>query len=153
MFSVDSTIKLNFSIIRELTDNAQTALELTTGELLTKVKNSQVMPFEKGTLNNEGTFDDYSNSHLGVTSIISDTPYARRWYYNPETVNVRDYIIKKGKRAGQKVSGYTAGKAKFSREEHIKATDHWFDDWLPGGTHENFCVDTFAEHYRRLNRL
>lgn len=150
MFSVDSTVKLNFGVIRELTDDAQTALEQTTDQLLTQVKNTQVMPFEGGTLNNEGTFADCSNSHLGVTSIISDTPYARRWYYNPETVNVRDYIIKKGKRAGQKVSGYTAGKAKFSKEKHIKATDHWFDDWLPGGIHENFCVETFAKIYGRL---
>lgn len=127
MFTVSSTVKLNFGVIRELTDNAQTALEQTTDQLLTQVKNTEVMPFDKGTLQNESTFPDYTNSDKGQTGIVSDTPYARRLYFHPEF--------------------------NFSRDENIAAGALWFIPWLEGGTRENFCVETFAQIYRRLNRL
>lgn len=124
MFTVDSTIKLNFGVIRELTDNAQTALEQTTDQLLTQVKNTQVMPFDEGTLQNESTSADYTNSSKGQTSIISDTAYARRLYFHPEF--------------------------NFNRDENIAAGALWFIPWQEGGTRENFCVETFAKIYGRL---
>ena len=145
MFSVNSSVNLNFKILKQLEDNAIKALENTADALLEEVKNAQVMPFETGNLQNENTFVDYSNSANGVISIVSSTPYARRLYYNPETVYVRDYIIKKGKRAGQEVKGYEATKMHFNKKEHINAKDHWFDDWLKGGIRVNFCVETLAE--------
>ena len=153
MFYVNSKVKLNFGVLKQLDRTAQTALEQTTDALLSEVKNAQVMPFDTGNLNNESTFADYSNLANGVTSIVSDTPYARRLYFHPETVNVRNYVIKKGKRAGKRVNGYIAGKADFSKKYHANAKDHWFEDWQKGGTRENFCVETFAKIYRRLNRL
>ena len=125
MFKVNSSVKLNFGAIRQLDRNSQKALEMTTNELLTEVKNSQVMPFDTGNLQNESTFADYSNSTNGVTSIISSTPYARRLYFHPEF--------------------------NFNREKHKAAGAHWFKYWQKGGTRENFCVETFARIYRRLN--
>lgn len=126
MFKVNSSVKLNFGAIRQLDRNAQKALEMTTDALLTEVKNAQVMPFDTGNLQNESTFADYSNSSNGVTSIVSSTPYARRLYFHPEY--------------------------NFKRDENIAAGAEWFIPWQKGGTRENFCVETFARIYRRLNR-
>lgn len=126
MFTVTSTVKLNFGAIKQLSKNAQKALEQTGDALLTEEKNSEVMPFETGNLQNENTFVDYSNSSKGVVSIISDTPYARRLYFHPEF--------------------------NFSRDENIAAGGEWHIPWKVGGTRENFCVETFAQIYRRLNK-
>ena len=125
MFKVNSSVKLNFGAIRQLDRNAQKALEMTTDALLTEVKNAQVMPFDTGNLQNESTFADYSSSANGVTSIVSSTPYARRLYFHPEY--------------------------NFKRDENIAAGAEWFIPWQKGGTRENFCVETFARIYRRLN--
>lgn len=125
MFSVNSTIKLNFGVIKQMSRNAQKALEQTGDALLTEEKNSEVMPFDTGNLQNESTFVDYSNSEKGVVSIISNTPYARRLYYHPEY--------------------------NFSNEENIAAGAEWHTPWEAGGTRQNFCVETFAQIYRRLN--
>lgn len=124
MFSVSSKINLNLGTIKQLDRNAVKALEMTTDALLTEVKNAQVMPFDTGNLQNENTFADYSNSDKGVTSIVSTTPYARRLYFHPEY--------------------------NFSREENIAAGAEWYIPWEKGGTRENFCVETFAQIYRRL---
>lgn len=140
-------------VIRQLESTAIVALEDTTDALLTEIKNAEVMPFDTGNLQNENTFVDYSNSANGVTKIVSSTPYARRLYFNPETVSVRGYVVKKGVRKGQEVQRYTATKMVFSREEHIAAGDKWLIPWLKGGTRQNFCSDTFAKIYRRLNNL
>ena len=125
MFKVNSSVKLNFGAIKQLDRNAQRALEQTTDTLLTEVKNAQVMPFDTGNLQNESTFADYSNSANGVTSIISSTPYARRLYFHPEY--------------------------NFRHDKNIAAGAEWFTPWQKGGTRENFCVETFAQIYRRLN--
>ena len=124
MLSVSSKINLNFSAIKQLDRNAVKALEMTTDALLTEVKNTQVMPFDTGNLQNENTFADYSNSDKGVTSIVSTTPYARRLYFHPEY--------------------------NFNKEENIAAGAEWYIPWEKGGTRENFCVETFAQIHRRL---
>lgn len=126
MFTVNSTIKLNFGAIKQMSKNAQKALEQTGDALLTEEKNAEVMPFKTGNLQNENTFVDCSNSSKGVVSIISDTPYARRLYFHPEF--------------------------NFNRKENRNAGAHWHRYWEEGGTRENFCVETFAQIYRRLNK-
>ncbi|MEE1218597.1 MAG: hypothetical protein U0L20_01580 [Ruminococcus sp.] len=127
MFSVNSSVNLNFKILKQLEDNAIKALENTADALLEEVKNAQVMPFETGNLQNENTFVDYSNSANGVISIVSDTPYARRLYFHPEF--------------------------NYNRDENIAAGGKWFIPWQKGGTRENFCVEAFAEIYKRLCKL
>ena len=124
MFYVNSSIKLNFGAIKQLERNAQIALEKTTDELLSEIKNSEVMPFDTGNLQNESTFGDYTHSTEGKTSIVSSTPYARRLYFHPEF--------------------------NFNRKENRDAGALWFMPWQEGGTRENFCVETFAKIYGRL---
>ncbi len=124
IFEVNSTINLNFGLLKQLDTNSQKALRLTTDALLTEVKNAEVMPFETGNLQNENTFADYSLSANGVTSIVSSTPYARRLYFHPEY--------------------------NFNKLEHAFAGGKWFEPWLKGGTRQNFCSEAFATIYRRL---
>lgn len=126
-FYVSSVIKLNFGTIAKLDNNAKKALEQTTDALLTEVKNSEVMPFDFGTLQNENTFSDDTLSKNGKTKIISNTPYARRLYFHPEY--------------------------NFNREENTFAGGEWFEPWLKGGIRQNFCRDTFTQIYRRLNGI
>ena len=81
---VKSTVKMNMPKIRQLTDAAVKALEMTAEALHTEVVQAQVMPFDTGNLQNESTFVDYSNSGSGKVTLVSSTPYARRLYYHPE---------------------------------------------------------------------
>ena len=55
-FSVTSKIKLNLPVLKQLDTAQQTALRKTTDALLTRIKNSQVIPFDTGNLQGEGTF-------------------------------------------------------------------------------------------------
>ncbi len=135
VFEVNSTINLNFNLLKQLDRNSQKALEMTTDALLTEVKNAEIMPRYDGTLQNEGTFPDYSNSANGVTSIVSSTPYARRMYFHPEYNFHRElWTDSKGKEHGG----------------NQNAGGEWFAPWLKGGTRQNFCSETFATIYRRL---
>lgn len=68
-------IKLNLPVLKQLDTAQQTALRKTTDELLTQIKNSQVIPFDTGNLQNESTFADYANLAEGETKIVSSTPY------------------------------------------------------------------------------
>lgn len=121
--SVTSKVKLNLPVLKNLETAQKTALHKTTDALLTQIKNTQVMPFATGNLQNENTFADYSNIAEGKTRIVSSTPYARRLYFHPEY--------------------------NFSRKENIAAGGLWLIPWLEGGTRQNFCSKTFARFYRK----
>lgn len=126
-FSVSSKIKLNMSVVKQLDKAKQQALEQTGDALLKQVKNTQVMPFDTGNLQNENTFENCAQSWNGTVKIVSSTPYARRLYFHPEY--------------------------NFSRKENIAAGGKWFSPWLEGGTRQNFCSQTFTKIYRRNTGL
>ena len=84
MIKVNSTVKLNFPKINQLTRAQVAALEQTAEDLHTEVEQAQVFPRDTGALQNESTFVDTSESSHGKVSIISSTPYARRLYFHPE---------------------------------------------------------------------
>lgn len=122
-FSVSSKIKLNMPVVKQLDRAKQQALEQTGDALLKQVKNTQVMPFDTGNLQNENTFVDYAQIRKGTLKIVSSTPYARRLYFHPEY--------------------------NFSRKENIAAGGKWFSPWLEGGTRQNFCSRAFVRLYRK----
>lgn len=122
-FSVSSKIKLNIPVVKQLDKAKQQALEQTGDALLTQVKNTQVMPFDTGNLQNENTFEYCAQSWNGTVKIVSSTPYARRLYFHPEY--------------------------NFSRNENIAAGGKWFSPWLEGGTRQNFCSRAFVRLYRK----
>ena len=121
---VKSTVKMNFPRIRQLTQAAVAALELTAEALHTEVVQAQVFPFDTGNLQNESTFVDTSESAKGKVTLVSSTPYARRLYYHPEF--------------------------HCQKEENPNARGEWYEDWLPGGSEENFAVDAFKRFYKKV---
>ena len=127
MISVGSVVKLNFPKIRQLEHAQITALEQTADALHTEVVQAQVIPRDKGTLQNEATSVDYSTSGQGLVTIVSSTPYARRLYFHPEY--------------------------HFSTDENPNARGMWYEDWLPGGVHADFARNAFKTLYRRLSGL
>ena len=124
MSKATSKVKINQRRIRELTSASITALEQTAEALHTDVANSQVVPFDKGTLSGEAFFVDYSSCKDGEARLVHSTPYARRLYFHPEY--------------------------NFQKHEHANAKGLWFEDWLPGGSKENFCGKAYAALYRRI---
>lgn len=127
MFSGKGKVKMNIGRVDELTDASVMALEMTAEALHTEVVQAQVMPRDTGNLQNESTFVDTSQSRRGRVSIVSATPYARRLYFHPEY--------------------------HFKTDANPNARGKWYDDWLPGGAHADFCRKAFAELYRRCANL
>ena len=82
--NVKSTVKLNMPMVRKLTAAAQVSLVQTAEEIHTNVVQSQVMPRDTGTLQNESTFVYTQDIANGKVELISSTPYVRRLYYHPE---------------------------------------------------------------------
>lgn len=78
------TTKMNQQALSTLSKAQRQALEMTGQQVLNDLRNAQTMPFDTGNLQNDSTYVDDSNSSKGQVSVVSDTPYARRLYYNPE---------------------------------------------------------------------
>ena len=121
---VRSTVKLNMSRIRQLSQAAVTALEQTAEALHTEVVQAQVFPFDTGNLQNESTFVDYSRSKDGQVTLVSSTPYARRLYYHPEY--------------------------HFQTKENPHAKGLWYEDWMPGGKKADFAPKAFKAIYKKV---
>lgn len=121
---VKSTVKMNFPRIKQLTQAAVTALEMTAEALHTEVVQAQIMPFDTGNLQNESTFVDYSDSRQGKVTMVSSTPYARRLYYHPEY--------------------------NFQTDENPFASGEWYEPWLPGGISQDFAKNAFKRLYKRV---
>ena len=117
MIKVNSTVKLNFPKINQLTRAQVAALEQTAEDLHTEVEQAQVFPRDTGALQNESTFVDTSESSHGKVSIISSTPYARRLYFHPEF--------------------------HFKKDKNPNAKGKWYEDWLPGGKNADLAVEAY----------
>ena len=120
---VNSTVKLNMPRIRQLTQAAVTALELTGEALHTEVIQAQVFPFDTGHLQEDATFVDYSRANDGMVTLVSSTPYARRLYYHPEY--------------------------HFQTKENQNAKGMWYEDWLPGGKNAGDAAKAFEKFYKK----
>ena len=132
---VSSRITIDTVAVNQLCDLAKEALVQTAEALHTEVQNAQVVPRDKGTLQNEAMFVDKSQVDMGRVSIVHSTPYARRWYFNPENVPVNEYTVRRG-----------------THNENPNAKDHWFEDWQEGGKHGDFCRKKFKFYYKQLLR-
>lgn len=123
MIKANSRVKINMTKIKQLNQAAVRSLELTAEALHVEVGQAQVMPRDTGALQGEGTFVDYSDSGQGRVSLVSSTPYARRMYYHPEY--------------------------HFQTEENPEARGEWYEDWMPGGSKQDFAKKAFKEFYKR----
>lgn len=120
MATINTRIKLNTSLLKNLDEQKVIVLSQTAEALKTEVQQAQVMPRDEGTLQNNSTFVDDSNAKNGKVSIVSSTPYARRLYFHPEY--------------------------NFDRTKNKSAGGRWFDNWLDG----NFATESFIKLYGGL---
>lgn len=77
-------VRVNYKNIKMVQDSAKLALLDTAEAIKTDLIQSQTMPFDSGTLQNDSTFVDNKRYISGVVKIVSDTPYARKVYFDPE---------------------------------------------------------------------
>lgn len=124
MIRATSRVRMNLPRLKQLTQAAVTALEMTAEALHTEVVQAQVMPFETGNLQNESTFVDYSDSKQGKVTLVSSTPYARKLYYHPEY--------------------------NFQTDENPFAGGEWYEPWLPGGVSQDFAKQAFKCLYKKV---
>ena len=110
--------------IRQLSQAAVKALEMTAEALHTEVVQAQVFPFDTGNLQNESTFVDCSESSKGKVTLVSNTPYARRLYYHPEF--------------------------HFQTDENPNAKGRWYEDWMSGGSKADFAPNAFKKIYKKV---
>ena len=132
--NVKSTVKLNMPVLKRLTAAAQVSLAQTAEAIHTNVVQSQVMPRDTGTLQNESTFVYTQDIANGKVELISSTPYVRRLYYHPEyNFHQSPWVDDKGKR----------------HEGNANAKGRWLDDYLKDGKKRNFAPDTSAKLYKK----
>lgn len=114
---------MNHQKIKQLTNAQVRALEMTAEAVHTEVVQAQVIPFDRGVLQNDSTAVDYGKSRSGKVTLVSSTPYARRLYFHPEY--------------------------NFKKDENSNAKGEWFEDWLPDGKKADFAKKAYKEFYRR----
>lgn len=115
-------IQINKSVIKALDRAAVRALEKTAEAVKTEMETAQVIPFDEGTLQNESTFVDTSESSKGRVSIVFDTPYARKIYFHPEF--------------------------NFQKINNANAQGEWCKPWIEG-SQKDFAKNAFAKLYKR----
>lgn len=121
--AVKSIVKINKMRVKQLQRAHVVALEKTGEALHTDLVRSQTMPFGIGTLQNDSTFVDYTDSKTGHVSLVSSTPYARRLYFHPEY--------------------------DFSKDENPNAGGKWFDPYLQDGQKQDYAQKVFNRFYKK----
>ncbi len=111
--------KLNQAII--------TSLEQTGDYVLGEVVEAEVMPFDKGILQNESTYVNKENSKSGIVSIVSSTPYARRMYFHPEY--------------------------NFQTKNNKNAKGRWLEDWTNKGKYDDDVRRAYAYFLKKNGGL
>lgn len=114
---VDSVVRINAPVIKDLNNKVNLALAKTGEALHTKVVQDQVMPRDTGQLQNIKTFVDLTEQNSGKVSLVTEGPYARRLYYHPEY--------------------------NFKHTENPNAKGRWLDDYMSGGSKQNFIPAAF----------
>lgn len=77
-------ITYNTKNINMINEMARLALLDTAEAVKTDLIQSQTMPFDTGTMQNDSTFVDDKKVIKGVAKIVVDTVYARKVYFDPE---------------------------------------------------------------------
>ena len=99
-------ITYNNKNINMINRNARLALIDVAEAIKTDLVQSQTMPFDTGTMQNDSTFVDDKRSIKGVAKIVVDTVYSRKIYFDPE-IHIR-------------------------QEKNPNAKQYYFDDYISG---------------------
>ena len=119
------SVKLNRDALNMLDKAKKIALVKTAEAVKNDIAARNVVPKDSSELENSGDVDDSMIDNL-VASIVYDTPYARRWYFNVEGV-------------------------KFQKTQNVNACDHWMDYYLDGEG-KQWLIDTYCEFFRQESR-
>lgn len=104
-------------------DIAMTLIE-TTEAIKTDLIQSQTMPFDTGTMQNDSTFTDTKKAIKGYCKIIVDTLYARKVYFDPE-ISIKT-------------------------EKNQNAKQYYFDDYISGNK-KDLAIKYFAKLMKKRN--
>ncbi len=116
-------VKINRDAIAQLNKAKERALELTAEAMLSDIVSREVVPKDTGELERSGFVEDgHINAKL-IASIVFDTPYARRWYFNLD-------------------------EATFQHTKNADARDHWMDYYLDGEG-KQWVQDTYAKFLKQ----
>lgn len=108
--------------LHRISENEQKAAIKTAYSIRRSVAYDKTVPFRTGALN-QSFFVDDSNIQTEGVKIMYTVPYAAFQYFVPQN----HYL-------GQ----------------HPNATDHWLDDYLPGGAEEDYAAKKYKEHLKKL---
>ncbi len=144
MIKVKSKFTINKQRMKELSRAAVITLEQTGEALKTEVQQAQVIPRDTGNLQGESFYIDRQKSFQGIVTLVHAAPYARRVYFNPDGMKFhRTAWTSKSKITGKDIK----------HDGNPNARDHWYEDWLPGGSKQDFCTKAFKRLYRRNGGL
>ena len=115
-------ITFNTRNINMINDIAKDALLDTAEAVKTDLIQSQTMPFDSGVMQNDSTYVDDKRIIKGIAKLVTDTPYARKVYFDP------DIHIK--------------------QVENPNAKQRWFDDYI-SGEKKNLPIKYFQQIMRR----
>lgn len=118
-------ITFNTKNIDMINENARLALADTADAIKTDLIQSQTMPFDTGTMQNDSTFVDDKRIIKGVAKIVVDTVYSRKIYFDPEI------HIKQGK--------------------NPNAKQYYFDDYISGNK-KDLPIKYFKQMLKRRTR-
>ena len=115
--AIKHRLKINTAKIDKIEKAKKTALYKTMDALKTDLIQSQTMPFDTGTMQNESTYIARSKDGEKI-SLITRTPYAARLYYHPEY--------------------------HFQKTNNPNAQGKWLETYITG-TKKDFCKDEFIK--------
>ena len=115
-------ITYNTKNINMINEVAKLSLLDTAEAIKTDLIQSQTMPFDTGTMQNDSTYVDDKRIIKGIARLVTDTPYARKVYFDPE-INIKQV-------------------------KNSNAKQRWFDDYISGGK-KNLPLKYFQQMLKR----
>lgn len=115
-------ITYNTKNINMINGVARLALLDTAEAVKTDLIQSQTMPFDIGTMQNDNTYVDDKRIIKGIARLVTDTPYARKVYFDPD-INIK-------------------------QAKNPNAKQYWYEDYISGGK-KNLPIKYYQQMVRR----
>ena len=118
-------ITYNTKNINMINEVAKLSLLDTAEAIKTDLVQSQTMPFDIGTMQNDSTFVDDKRIIKGIARLVTDTVYARKVYFDPEIT--------------------------IHQDKNPNAKQRWFDDYI-SGEKKNLPIKYFQQMLKRRTK-
>ena len=115
-------ITFNTKNINMINEVAKLALLDTAEAVKTDLVQSQTMPFDSGVMQNDSTYVDDKRIIKGIARLVTDTPYARKVYFDPDL--------------------------KINRVKNRNAKQYWYEDYV-SGEKKNLPLKYFQQMLKR----